>query len=295
MDSREAAPRRGSVTQAFATVAPMGMRVSARSHPVAALSWAAVASTLRRVQRGEGALLAVNLSLIAYQGVFRPLACVETLISLLTIGVMYVLNDLHDAPTDSNNPKKDHALIAIYLEHRRACVVLIVLTKMLTLALAWATLSPRATIAVAGVLGANVAYSMIMKGLPVLDVVWCGLWGALYAAIVTPAPALWLLVGLMTAICHLYQALDDRDADAANAITTTAVRSQRLSAGVLAALCVLLYAALRPPFGPVWAWTAFAPLVIHFSSTGPRTGWLLTKGYFGVMWLTVLGISRAAG
>jgi 4-hydroxybenzoate polyprenyltransferase len=295
MGSREAAPRRESVSPAFATTAAMGLHASARSHPVAALSWAAVASTLRRVQRGEGALLAVNLSLIAYQGMFRPLAYVETLISLLTIGVMYVLNDLHDAPTDSNNPKKDRTLIAVYLEHRRACVVLIVLTKILTLALAWATLSPRATVAVAGVLGANVAYSMIMKGLPVIDVVWCGLWGALYAAIVTPAPALWLLVGLMTAICHLYQALDDRETDAANAITTTAVRSPWLSTGMLAGLCALLYTALRPPFGPVWAWTAFAPLVIHFASSEARTGWLLTKGYFGVMWLTVLGISRAAG
>jgi len=295
MDSREAAPRRGSVSPSFAATAELPLRVSARSHPVSALLWAAVASTLRRVQRGEGALLAVNLSLIAYEGLSRPRAFVETLVSVLTIGVMYVLNDLHDAPTDSNNPKKDRALIGVYLEHRRACVALIVLTKVFTLALAWATLSPRATVALAGVLGANVAYSLVMKGLPVVDVVWCGIWGALYAAIVTAEPAFWLLVGLMTAVCHLYQALDDRDADAANAITTTAVRSPRLSTGVLAALCVLLYAALRAPFGPAWAWTAFTPLLIHFTAPQPRTGWLLTKGYFGVMWLTVLGIYRAAG
>ena len=41
-----------------------------------------------------------------------------------------------------------------------------------------------------------------------------------------------VLIGLMTAVCHLYQALDDRTADAANAITTTAVRSIARMVGV---------------------------------------------------------------
>ena len=293
MDSRDAAPQRGSVQRPFAPVGAAEFASPAPWQTAAALVWAGTASTLHRVRRGEGALLAVNLSLVAYQGLSRPLALVETLVSVLAIGVMYAFNDLHDAPTDSNNPKKDAALIGVYLDHPRASRILVVLVKVVTLALAMAFLSPRAAMAVAVVLAANVVYSLAFKGMPVVDVIWCGLWGASYAAIVTPHPALWLIVGLMTAVCHLYQALDDRRADAANAITTTAVRSPVLSAGVLAALCFSLVITLRPTFGAAWAWTALLPFGIYFACREARTGWLLTKAYFGIMWLAVLGLDRA--
>jgi len=293
MDSRDAAPQRGSVQRPFAPAGTAALASSARWQTAAALVWAGSASTIHRLQRGEGALLAVNLSLVAFHGLTRPVALVEALVSVLAIGVMYAFNDLHDAPTDSNNPKKDAALISVYLDHPQASRIGVVLVKLVTLALAMAFLSPRATMAVAAVLAANVVYSLAFKGMPVMDVAWCSLWGASYAAIVTPHPALWLLVGLMTAICHLYQALDDRQADAANAITTTAVRSPMLSAAVLAALCVSLVVTLRPAFGAVWAWTALLPLGIHFAVREARIGWLLTKAYFGIMWLAVLGLDRA--
>ena len=292
MDSRHAAPQRGAVPQPFVPVTPDGF-ASARWQTAASLLWAGTASTLHRVRRCEGALLAVNLSLIAYRGLSRPLALVEALISMLAIGVMYAFNDWHDAPTDSNNPKKDAALIGVYLEHRRISLAAIFLLKLVTLALALAFLSPHASLAVAAVMSANVVYSIALKGVPVVDVVWCGIWGAAYAAIVTANPAFWVIVALMTAVCHLYQALDDRGADAANAITTTAVRSPLLSTGVLTALCISLVIALRPPFGAAWAWTALLPLAIYFACREARTGWLLTKAYFAVMWLAVLGLDRA--
>jgi hypothetical protein len=142
---------------------------------------------------------------------------------------------------------------------------------------------------------ANVVYSMALKGVPVVDVVWCGLWGALYAAIVTSSPSALVLVALMTAVCHLYQALDDRVADAANAIVTTAVRSATLSRDVLVVLCGLLFVVLRGPLGSVWALTAFAPLGLFWACRDPRAGWLLTKLYFGIVWLYVLELGRAAG
>ncbi len=97
----------------------------------------------------------------------------------------------------------------------------------------------------------------------------------------------------MTAVCHLYQALDDRASDAANAITTTAVRSAALSRNVLAALSLLLFVALRPSLGP-WALTAFTPLAIFFACRSPRLGWLLTKVYFAGAWLALLEIVRAS-
>jgi len=291
MLSRDVAERWADMPPPVRATAPAALS----SNTVVALLWAGMASTLHRVRRGEGALPAVNFSLIAYLGSPEPHALASALVSVLAIGVMYAFNDLYDAPTDSNNPKKDLAVVATYLDHRRVAGLSLFVLHGLTIGLAFATLGPRATAAVAGVMFVNVVYSTVLKGVPVIDVVWCGLWGALYAAIVGATPWLMLLVGLMTAVCHLYQALDDRVADAANAITTTAVRSPALSRNVLVALSVLLCVTLRPVLGGFWALSAFAPLVIFFACDRPHVGWLLTKVCFGVMWLSVLGIVRATG
>lgn len=268
---------------------------SSRASIVPTLLRAGAASTLHRLRRGEGALPAVNFSLLAYQGVGRPGALAGAVVSVLAIAVMYALNDLWDAPTDSNNPKKDQTVVATYLAHRGLGAVALVVLHLATVALAFATLDPRAAAAVAGVMIVNLVYSTILKGVPVVDVVWCGLWGALYAAIVESSAWLITIVGLMTAVCHLYQALDDRVADAANAITTTAVRSPSLSRNVLIALSLLLCLALRPVLGSAWALTAFTPLAIYFAIDRAHVGWLLTKAYFGVMWLSVLGVAYAIG
>src|SRR5579862_637842 len=210
----------------------------------AAVAWAGLASTAHRMRHGEGALLAVNLSLIVFHGFSVTRGLLLAIVSTLTVGLMYAFNDLHDAAADLSNPKKDRALIAAYLEHRQACTVALIAGKLLTLALAFAALDGWATAMVALVMFANVVYSTVLKGVAVLDVAWCGLWGTLYAAVVGAPPGLLLLVGLMTAICHLFQTLDDRAADAASGIGTTAVRSMLLSRTVLATLSILLYVVL---------------------------------------------------
>lgn len=269
--------------------------VAPRSGPLAALPWAILASTLHRVRRGECALLAINLSLIVYHGVPLSVGLMQAMISTLAILVMYALNDLYDAPVDSNNPKKDQTLIATWLAHRRVGVMLMIVLKIAILALAFATLGTAATAAVAAVMVVNVVYSTMLKGVAVADVVAVWLWGALYPVIVGAAPPLVVLVGLMTAICHLFQALDDRAPDAANGIQTTAVRSPALSRNVLVVLSLLLGLSLYGPLGPVGSVTAVAPVAIFFAVRDAGTGWLLTKAYFAVVWLAVLGSAGVAG
>jgi len=256
---------------------------------------AGIASTVQRIQRGEGALLAINLSLIAAQGAGWKLAVAQALVSGLTIALMYAYNDFYDAPADWNNPKKDRALISTYMEHRSRWLTAIFTLKFATVGLALAMLGTAPAAAVIGVMLVNLTYSHVLKGVPVLDVAWCGVWGTLYAAIVGAPLWMLLLVGLMTAICHLYQALDDRVPDAANGITTTAVRSPTLSRAVLVTLSALLFVVLREPLGAPWACSAAAPLALLFVGGSPATGWLLTKVYFGVVWLYLLGIAGAAG
>jgi 4-hydroxybenzoate polyprenyltransferase len=269
--------------------------VAVRGGGLAALSWAGLASTLHRIRGGEGALLAVNLSLVAYQAGAPARAVAQVVVSVLAIALMYAFNDLYDAPTDWENPKKDATVIATYVEYRGVGTLAIFALKLLTVTLSLATLGPGAAAAVAAVMCVNLVYSIWLKGVPVVDVVWCGLWGALYAAIVTTSATLLVLVCIMTAVCHLFQALDDRGPDAANGIVTTAVRSAALSRDVLVALSVLLFVALYAHVGVALAATSFTPLVFYFVARSPRAAWLLTKAYFAVMWLYVLGVTGAAG
>jgi 4-hydroxybenzoate polyprenyltransferase len=279
----------------YAPTAESRSLVTSRSSAVGALSWAVLMSTLHRIRRGEGALLAINLSLIAYRWDDARLGLLQALVSTLAILVMYAFNDVYDAPDDWNNPKKDQALIGTWIEHRTAGLVVTVLLKVLTFGVALLVLGPGPGAAVASVMVVNVLYSTLLKGVPVADIVIVAVWGALYAAIVDPSAPITFLVALMTAICHLFQVLDDRTPDAANGIETTAVRSLALSRNLLTGLSLLLFVALRGPLGVVGALTAFMPLAIFFAISDAGAGWLLTKAYFAVVWLAVLGIAGAAG
>jgi 4-hydroxybenzoate polyprenyltransferase len=286
------AAKRDPLPPRFASIATVTAPtyVASESSVLAALGWAVANSTLHRIRRGEGALLAINLSLIVFHGdLFTGRGMAQALVSVLAILVMYAFNDLYDAPVDWNTPKKDRALIKTWMEHRRAGVLATVVLKIVTLGVTFATLGSFAAAALAAVMIVNVVYSTMMKGVPV------GVWGSFYAAIVDPSFAVVFLVGLMTGICHLFQALDDREPDAENGIKTTAVRSAGLSRNVLVALTLCLFAALYGSLGLVGAITAFVPLAIFFVVADAGVGWLLTKAYFAVVWLWFLGSSGAAG
>lgn len=274
--------------------APVALDVAAT--PVAVrLARAVAASLLHRIARGEGALLAIDLSLLAVATRPGGATLVLAAVCVLALTAMYAVNDLCDAAEDRSNPKKDQEVVATYLEHRTAAALSCVALHLGTILLA-ATVDARAALAAGSVMLANLVYSLRFKGVPVVDVAWCGLWGTLYAAIVTADARLLVTVGAMTAICHLYQTLDDQRSDAASGITTTAVRSRTLSIAVLAAACALLALALRAPVGLGFALAVAAPpLVFLLLGVRPLTGWLLTKGLFAVVWLVLLRLGDAAG
>ena len=41
--------------------------------------------------------------------------------------------------------------------------------------------------------------------------------------------------------------------------------------------------------------TAFTPLALFFAVANPGIAWLLTKAYFGLVWLYLLGLPGATG
>lgn len=272
--------------------APAFVRTRAEAFP--ALLWAFAASTLHRIRRGECALLGVNLSLVARDAAASPARAVaQAVVSTLAIATMYAFNDLYDAPADRNNPKKDRTVVATWVTYHRPAAIAAIALQLATISLSFVALGPRAATAVAGVMVVNVMYSAGLKGVPVVDVVSVSLWGALYAAIVGTSTSLLVVVALMTAVCHLFQALGDRVPDAANGIRTTAVESAALTRNVVISLSVLLFVVLRAPLGTAGALTAATPLVIFFTVKAPGAAWVLTKVYFGFVWLHLIGIPGA--
>src|SRR4029453_4847752 len=120
------------------------------------LLWALVAPTSHRMRMGEGALLAINLSLIVSQPPPMLARIMGAVVSVLVIGLMYVFNDLHDAEDDRLNPKKDQRLVALYLENRRLCYGLVFVLKVVTVALAAVTLDGAAAATVVAVFLVNI-------------------------------------------------------------------------------------------------------------------------------------------
>ena len=260
----------------------------ATTTPIALIAWAMAASTYHRILLGEGVLIAINVSILLHRGVGPGELIAGTIVTVLALGVMYAFNDAYDAVGDQHNPKKDQRQVSVYIDHRRTSYRILFVAKMLTVLLAWLLLGPTSAAATATVLAVNFIYSTALKGVPIVDVAWCCVWGAAFAAVVLASPDLMILTGLMTAICHLYQALGDRSADAQNRITTTAVFSSNVSAAVLFVLCAMIGVMLHGPLGALIALSALIPFALFFLVRNFHVGWMLTKVYFGVVWLLVL-------
>jgi len=258
------------------------------------LVWAFAAPTLHRILLGEGALLAVNLSVLWCQSSAAATRLGTAVVSILTLGLMYAFNDLYDVEGDRHNPKKDQRLVAVYLQHQRLCYLLLFALKVATIALAVGMLGGRVAAAVLVVFLVNIFYSTCVKGVPIIDVVVAGLWGGAYFALVSDSPRLILLVTLMTAVCHLYQALGDKSADAQNNIRTTAVASPALAVPMFAVLSALVFVILQPLLGTAVAATAFIPAVLAVLLPAPHTAWLVSKVYYGGIWLVLLRLVTAS-
>jgi 4-hydroxybenzoate polyprenyltransferase len=272
---------------------PRAAAATVTGSPIALIAWAMAASTYHRFWLGEGVLIAINVSILFYRAVGLADLIAGTVVSVLALGVMYAFNDAYDAVADRHNPKKDQRQVSVYIDYRRTSYRLIFGAKIVTVALAWALIGPASALATVAVMAVNFIYSTALKGVPIIDVAWCCVWGAAFAAVVLAPLDLMIMVGLMTAVCHLYQALGDRAADAQNEIRTTAVFSSSASAVVLFVFSAMIGVLLRGPLGDLLALSAMIPFALFFLLRNTHLAWILTKLYYGVVWLSVLGQGHA--
>lgn len=258
---------------------------------VATIAWAHTGPLVNRFPRGEGLLLAVCLS-IAFAA--RPDAATfwaQVLVSTVVMALLYLLNDVYDCRQDLNDPGKDQALVRFYVPRRSSLLGLVALESAGAVLLAVALLGARSGIAVATVLLVNVAYSTVLKGRAVVDVLCVAVWGAAIAAVPGVAVPLSLLalVGIMTSICHIFQITRDRSIDDVNRIRTSAVAASWLPGAQLAIACGAMGLVLGDLLGPAAAATAATPLVLRLALRSNQTAWLLSKAYYAVIWLVALG------
>ncbi len=82
--------------------------LDAPAAPIAArLARAVAASLVHRIARGEGALLAIDLSILAVAALPTGATLALATVCVLALTAMYAVNDLCDAREDRLNPKKD--------------------------------------------------------------------------------------------------------------------------------------------------------------------------------------------
>jgi hypothetical protein len=71
------------------------------------------------------------------------------------------------------------------------------------------------------------------------------------------------------------------------------VFSSSVSAIVLFVLSAMIGVILRGPLGDLIALSALIPFALFFLLRNSHLAWILTKLYYGVIWLSVLGHARA--
>lgn len=241
-----------------------------------------------RFRLGEGALIAVNLALIWHRRPALRIGLLTSLLSILALAVMYQFNDLWDAKDDLNNPKKDRRLTLLLLEHAPRFYRAVAVQKIAIISVAALFAPAPAAWAVVGVFIVNTLYSVRFKSVPVVDVFWVGVWGFAYAAIASPSRRMCMLVGLLTAISHIFQMRSDRSVDSLNDVKTSAVCSNALTRGLLFAACGTLFVALLRESAGAWSFTAFLPMGLEFALKGKQAPWLISKAYFALLLLSAL-------
>jgi 4-hydroxybenzoate polyprenyltransferase len=250
---------------------------------------------LRRLRRAEGVLLAINASIILTHEASPRRMAMQLLVSAVVLALLYAYNDVYDCEADVENPKKDRRLVLLLIAHRARIIRALVVLSAAAIVVSYLALGMASAVAVASVLSINVVYSHVLKRTAVIDVLWVGLCGGAY--VLTPGIPLdfrvVLLVAVMTGASHVFQTLGDRSVDRLNRVQTTAVVSPRLASALLVAFCAVAAWVVGHYFGPVLALTAFLPFAAHLAIDDAERAWLLSKVYFGVLWLALILLSDA--
>lgn len=246
-----------------------------------------------RIRKREGGNLVTSLTLAAALGLPWLDLVVRLAFGLLLNLFVYVLNDCFDVRLDLEAPGRDHARTRFLAEHRAAGWGAVAALAVL-LGVAGAVHSLGLLVAFVSTAVVLVAYSAVLKRLPVVDVLAMGAWGVTMALVgfpVTSAPGWWLagLLGWLCMVTEVVQVVRDEPSDRAAGLRTTAVVFGPAAAAWVGRGLIVLSAAYAALFLHRWLGLVllFGAAVPLDPERAPRS-WDLLRAVFGLTWLGLL-------
>jgi len=247
-----------------------------------------------RVKKGEGGLVVfgVTHSIVSQHGLAAILA--ESLLCFFTLCVLYGFNDYKDRYHDLSNPKKEQKFVRSIIQHQQRFLLLNTLAAFSTIALALYIFGPEKFYIITALYLVNYSYSLRLKTVPVMDLFIVGLWGGLLGMLGGQFNLyLFLIVGVMTAIAHLFQIITDKKSDQENALTTTVVAISGSETASIIIICALLTATLFLYTESIWSLGGFIPAIAYFLIKRISLGWHISRFYFFVCWIYLLTYTYA--
>lgn len=246
-------------------------------------------SLLQRWRYGDGLLFGAPLLLLLSESLFSEKITgfwSRIPFLLIALGQAYLFNDLFDAERDLKNPKKDARYVQFLLRYRQPLFFAHAGAVLLLVGIGF-FFGVREGIFFILFYALGVLYSFLFKRIPVLDLLWVGLWGGSYLGMVTGAPRSLAIIALMTAISHLFQTEVDLPVDHGFQIRTSAVLHRFTKELLLGGLCFPLFLLLKPYLPFPFPLFAFVPL-LFYAWFPPLKGWILSKGVLGLLWIGMI-------
>ena len=240
----------------------------------------------QRLKRQEGALLGIVVSTLFFAGHSVSGIAGLSLLTLLTLSTLYFFNDLTDCVEDQSNPRKDKPYVDALNQHRPILWVTLAIQKAVILIATVFTYGFNLASVMAAIFVINIAYSLKIKGTPVVDVLWVGVWGAAIAGLagLEQPWETYTIVGIMTAISHIYQVRIDAPVDQAHNLQTSAVVSLKMTEIQIILLCLGLALLIGSTTTSWLGITALTPWFLGKYLNSSRS-WVLARYYFGIIWI----------
>jgi 4-hydroxybenzoate polyprenyltransferase len=240
---------------------------------------------LHRIRLGEGGLIGMATWAAAWESrQVGATVCVFVLTSLL-LAALYLYNDVSDRAVDSYNPAKVPEHRELLLRRPRAFYAVALAVHALVCVSAWILLGPRTAACAVLLLVLNPLYSSLAKRVPGLDVVVVGAMGATVVGFATASASLLLIAGAMTGISHAFQTRDDKIADRAAGIRSSATAAAPAREAIWLALCATFAWTVYERLGLPSALSVVIPYLLLSRADDANRAWGWARVYFAVMWI----------
>ncbi len=248
-----------------------------------------------RLKLGEGGLLFLNVfhSCVYYKDIFLILLNIS--ISLFAICLLYGYNDFVDRAKDIHNPKKNQDFVHLINTYPKLFLWINGSLSVAILLLAYHFFGVLELSVLVGLFLINFFYSNLFKGIPLLDVIIVGMWGAVYVIIPTINWYLFFAAGIMTAIAHVYQVITDKETDKISKTNTSAVAVPGMSRFVIIILSILLSLVFFSLGEIIFAATAVFLIIVKLIRISVSSKWYFSRVYFGACWIYLLYLTYYEG